>query len=132
MLGGISDKRFLWLIRGVVTLFGIFVMLFAMRSIESNATIFEMVENAYKVTLAGTFVPLFFGLYWKRAMTQGAVLSMILGIGVWLVQESINPAGIYPPQLAGFVAALIGMLAGLMAPQFLRHDPEKQHPSQEL
>ncbi len=33
----------------------------------------------------GRCVPLVFGLYWKRANTQGALCAVVLGIGVWLV-----------------------------------------------
>ena len=40
-----------------------------------------MVENAYRVTLAGAFVPLFAGLFWSKASNFGAFLSLTFGIG---------------------------------------------------
>jgi SSS family solute:Na+ symporter len=52
---------------------------------------YEMVQNAYNVTLAGAFVPLVAGAYWKRANTQGALLSMVLGIGTWLTASQVAP-----------------------------------------
>ena len=43
--------------------------------------------NAYKVTLVTAFVPLFAGLYWKRANIQGALFAVVTGFvddGYWL------------------------------------------------
>jgi Na+/proline symporter len=43
-------------------------------SIKMEGTpIYELVSSAYQVPLVGAFVPLVFGLYWKRATTQGAI-----------------------------------------------------------
>ena len=55
-------------------------------ALTSESSIFKMVENAYKVTLAGAFVPLFFGAYWSRATTQGRSprSSAVLPRGCWL------------------------------------------------
>jgi Na+/proline symporter len=83
-------------------------------ALNSELSIFEMVENAYKVTLAGAIVPLFAGIYWKRANSPGALASIILGIGVWIAMEFVSPEGegVCPPQLAGFVASCFGMIVG--------------------
>ncbi|MEL0027560.1 MAG: sodium:solute symporter family protein [Perlucidibaca sp.] len=104
-----SDRAFLWMMRAVVLTFTMLVTAFAMLS---NDSIFEMVENAYKITLVGTFIPLLCGLYWKRATRTGALLSMALGIGPWITLEFVAPEGFWPPQLAGFLMAIAGMLAG--------------------
>ena len=50
--------------------------------IMKGTPIYELVSAAYQVTLVGAFVPLVFGIYWKRATTQGAIFSLVLGIGV--------------------------------------------------
>ena len=55
--------------RAVVLCFTVLVTLFAL---NSHLSIYKMVENAYKVTLVSAFVPLAFGLYWKRANQLGA------------------------------------------------------------
>jgi solute:Na+ symporter, SSS family len=84
------------------------VLLFALNTSDS---IYEMVKNAYKVTLVGAFVPLVMGLYWKRSTTEGALASCFLGITTWLVFEKLY-AEAFPAQLAGLIAALLGMVVG--------------------
>lgn len=106
-----TDQKLLKITRLSVLVFALIVLAI---SLNSELSIFEMVENAYKVTLVGAFIPLLAGVYWKRANTNGALCSTTLGIAVWLVCEVIIPEGeaACPPQLAGFVASAIGMVAG--------------------
>src|SRR5690348_5749432 len=59
-----SDRLFLRVMRTVLVCFAVVVLGFA---VNSEASIFKMVENAYKVTLVAAFVPLCAGLYWTRA-----------------------------------------------------------------
>lgn len=110
-LPDMDDRQFLKLIR--LCVFGFAAVVLAI-SLNSELSIFEMVENAYKVTLAGAIVPLFAGLFWKQASEGGALTSIALGIGTWLVMECVSPEGegICPPQLAGFAAAAAGMVSG--------------------
>jgi Na+/proline symporter len=116
-----SDKQLLLAMRIVTVTFTILVTLYA---VNSKASIFKMVENAYQVTLVSAFIPLTAGLFWKRATHQGALLSIFAGIVVWL---SILLSGIedplIPAQLAGVVAAFFGMLIGSLAPQWIRWTP---------
>lgn len=114
LIPNLSDKSLLRLTRLCVVIFTIIVLTLAL---NSSLSIFEMVENAYKITLAGAFVPLFAGVYWKRANNLGAMLSIIAGIGTWLLCETIAPEGnaVIPPQLAGFFASCIGMIIGSYA-----------------
>lgn len=131
MLGNISDDKFLWVIRSVVVVFGLLVMAFAL---NSTSSIFEMVENAYKVTLVAAFIPLTLGLYWSRATTQGAMFSIALGVTTWVLLEIGNPEGTWPPQIVGFGMAIIGMVAGSLMPQYLHRDKdviEDEMPSSE-
>jgi Na+/proline symporter len=109
VLPHLNDAQFLKLIRGTVVVFAGIILTFAL---NSQMSIFEMVESAYKVTLAAAFVPLVAGIYWRRANTAGATLSIIMGVGMWLMLEVVAPAGICPPQLAGLAAALLGMALG--------------------
>jgi SSS family transporter len=124
LLGKVSDTRFLWIIRAVVLIFGCFVTLFAL---NSNSSIFEMVENAYKVTLVVAFVPLAAGVYWSKASTQGAAFSMTFGLVVWVFLEATAPEGLWPPQLAGLLAAIVGMVVGALLPQIIASPEQVIH-----
>ncbi len=109
-----NDRQFLLTMRIVVLVFTAIVTAFAM---NTEASIYKMVENAYKVTLVAAFVPLVFGLYWRRATTQGALASIVLGVGSWVLCEVIAPEGLFPPQLVGLALSFGGMLAGSLLPQ---------------
>ncbi len=111
LLPHMTDKKLLHLIRGTVVGFSGLVLVYAF---NSERDIFSMVEDAYKITLAGAFVPLAAGVYWKRANTAGATLSIIFGVGTWLLMEKFSPEGdgVCPPQLAGLLAATFGMILG--------------------
>jgi len=114
----LTDRHFLLITRIVVGVFSIGVVLYSLWALESEATIHQMVENAYKVTLATAFVPLVAGLFWKRANNLGASLSILLGLAVWLGMEFVDPEGALPPQFAGFLASATGMIAGsLLGPR---------------
>ncbi len=112
----VSDAKFLRTIRVTVVVFSVLVTLFAL---NSDVGIFGMVENAYKVTLAGAFVPLFAGIYWKRANALGAILSMTLGIVAWISLEITNPEAAVPPQFVGFLFSIAGMAVGSFLPKWL-------------
>jgi len=87
--------------------------------------IYELVSSAYQVPLVGAFIPLLAGLYWQRATTQGAIFSTVLGLLTWLLFLATPAGEAFPAQLAGLIAAAIGMLIGSLGPQAIanRHDP---------
>ena len=107
-----SQKKLLWITRSVVVAFTVLVVFYSLWSLQSETSIHQMVENAYKVTLACAFVPLVAGLYWKRANNLGAGLSIVLGFAAWIAMEFIAPDAALPPQFAGFIASALGMTAG--------------------
>ncbi len=117
IIGPQSDRHFLLTMRVVVVCFTVAVTLFALKS---TASIYEMVGNAYKVTLVVAFIPLVCGLYWKRANTQGAMFAIIAGLSSWLSLEIFNPEGLWPPQLVGLLMSALGMLAGSLLPDLMR------------
>jgi solute:Na+ symporter, SSS family len=112
-----GDKRFLLLLRIVLVLFTAGVLVFAL---NNTSTMYEMVQNAYKVTLVGAFVPLVCGIYWSRATTQGAVLSALVGLATWVVCETFFADALVPPQIVGLFGAVAGILVGSFAPQVLK------------
>ena len=120
----VSDRQELRTMRITVLVFSCFVLAYAIYM--QGTSIYEMVSGAYQVTLVGAFVPLVMGLYWKRASTQGAILSIALGLGVWL-GFIVSPLGTtFPAQLAGVLASFAGMLVGTLAPQVI-HNKHMAH-----
>ncbi len=121
----VSDAQELRTMRMAVLLFSVGVCAYAIAM--SGKPIYEMVSGAYQVTLVGAVVPLVFGLYWRRASTQGAVLSMVLGLFTWLTFLIAPHWGqVFPGQLAGFLMALAGMLVGSLLPQWINnHHPRE-------
>lgn len=115
----ISNRGLLRVMRVVLVLFAGIVLLFAL---NSEASIFKMVESAYKVTLVAAFVPLLAGLYWPSATTQGALVGMVAGLGTWLILEAtVTPDRVWPAQLVGLLVSAAGMVAGSLAPQWIPH-----------
>lgn len=111
-----TDRQFLFTMRLVVFVFTVFVTVLAL---NSKSSIYQMVENAYKVTLVAAFVPLAFGVYWKRATRQGALAAVLLGLCSWVLAELFAPEGLWPPQLVGLLFSLGGMVCGSLLPQRL-------------
>ena len=119
LLPTIGDRGLLAVMRTVLVGFAALVLLFAL---NSEASIFKMVESAYKVTLVAAFVPLLAGLYWPRATTQGAMLAIVAGLATWLTLEcSVTPDQVWPPQLVGMLVASGGMVVGSLLPQWIPH-----------
>lgn len=118
---GISDQQLLKAMRWVTVIFTLLVTLYAL---NSDASIFEMVENAYQVTLATAFIPLVFGIFWRRATNQGALAAIFCGLIVWLGSLIFGPEdATLPPQFAGLLASFGGMMVGSLMPQFVKYDP---------
>jgi SSS family solute:Na+ symporter len=122
-----NDVQMLKATRIVVACFAVAVTAFALYS--EGTPIYEMVGNAYKITLVGAFVPLVAGLYWKRASTQGALFSVIGGLVCWLLMEKFGGDSIWPPQLAGLLVSFLGMVVGSLLPQVLGRNALAGQPS---
>ena len=120
LLPRISDQRFLHLMRVVIVGFTGVVTAVAL---STDASIYKMVENAYKVTLVGAFVPLVCGLYWRRSTNLGATLAIIFGLVTWIGFEKYAPDGFMPPQLAGLIASFGGMIVGSLSLRSLQREP---------
>jgi solute:Na+ symporter, SSS family len=110
----LSDQGLLKIMRITVLFFTIAVTFFAM---NSELSIFKMVESAYKVTLVAAFVPLAFGIYWSKANSLGGLLAVVFGLTVWIGAEILAPEATLPPQLAGLLASIAGMLLGGLVPR---------------
>jgi SSS family solute:Na+ symporter len=117
----LKDETMLKMLRFILFTFAVAA---TVNAVTSTDTMYEMVENAYTVTLVGALAPLVLGIYWKKATTQGALASILCGILVWV-------AGVFflseehpvPPKLYGLVASFIGMIAGSLLPQVMQTLP---------
>ncbi|HVZ42439.1 MAG TPA: sodium:solute symporter family protein [Ramlibacter sp.] len=124
-----TDREQLYAMRWTIVIFTALVLAYAVAM--KGTAIYDLVSAAYQVTLVGAFVPLVMGLYWKRSTTQGAILSLALGVGVWIVffpqvgGEALSK--MFPGQLAGLIAAFVGMIGGSLAPQMLRNRHDATH-----
>ena len=130
MLGHkLSDRKMLHTMRGVTVVFTILVTLYAM---NSKASIFKMVENAYQITLVMAFVPLVAGVYWKRSTTQGALAAIFCGLSVWLSILIFRPEDPFvPAHFAGLLASICGMIIGTLLPSVVaRQLPEEPEHAQ--
>ncbi len=116
-----NDHQLLRAMRITLWGFGGVVLMVALNSEQS---IFKMVESAYKITLVAAFTPLAFGLYWKRANTQGALAAMVMGLSTWMLLEVFEPSTIWPPQLVGLLVSLLSMVAGSLLPNFIGEHAE--------
>lgn len=111
--------------RAAVLIFSVCVCAYAI-SLQGTP-IYDLVSGAYQVTLVGAFVPLVSGLYWKRASTQGAIFSIVLGIVTWLLFLTTPAGESFPAQLAGFLMAWVGMMLGSLGPQAIRNRHGTHH-----
>lgn len=120
----LDDRGFLRVMRFCLVGFAGCVLLYAL---NSELTIFGMVESAYKITLAGAFVPLFFGAFWKRATSQGALAAIVSGIGTWVAIELlVGEESLVPPQLIGLGVSIVAMIVGSLLPQRYGRASEQQ------
>ncbi len=120
-----SDRQELKAMRITVLVFSLLVLGYAIWM--QGSSIYEMVSGAYQVTLVGAFVPLAFGLYWKKATTQGALFAIVLGLLSWGLFLATPAGEEFPAQLAGVLASLGGMLIGSLGPQAIRNQQGSHH-----
>ena len=121
----LGDKQELRTMRITVLIFSACVCAYAIAL--QGTSIYEQVSGAYQVTLVGAIVPLAAGIYWKRATTQGAVFSIVLGVAAWLFFLYTPAKDQFPPQLAGLLMALVGMVVGSLGPQAVRNRHGSHH-----
>jgi solute:Na+ symporter, SSS family len=108
----LTDTQLLLVIRAAV----VFVTLASVWMGLVRQDIFELVGESSAFSLVSLFVPLVFGLYWKRATNTGCLAAMSLGLGVWLLCDFVWQTT-FPPILYGTIASLFGMVAGSLVTQ---------------
>jgi SSS family transporter len=104
-----SDKQFLVITKISVLLFSaVGTVMACMRS-----NIYELVGESSILSLVSLFVPLVFGLYWKRATSVGALSSIITGISSWVYFKNYPLAipSLMPALLISGIVMIIASLA---------------------
>ena len=108
----LTDKKLLQIMRLSV----VFVAICSAFMASLNANIYDLVAQSSALSLVALFVPLTAGLYWKRASNLGALLSMLLGLVVWLYFEMVGSQT--PSLILGTLASILGMIVGtILQPQ---------------
>lgn len=107
-----GDELF-WM-RGTLILFAVSVFSYSLY-FEGTA-IYDMVAMAYQFPVVGAFWPLVCGLYWKKATTQGAWCSILVGGATWTLLTVTSLGDVIPSVLGGFVVAAIAMVVGSLLP----------------
>ena len=102
----VTDKKLLQIMRWSVV--GVAICSAVMANWNSN--IFDLVSQSSALSLVSLFIPLTAGLYWKKASCTGALLAMLVGMGVWLACEIIGTD--IPSLIYGGIASWAGMLVG--------------------
>jgi len=106
-----TDRQFLLLTKVSVLIFSaIGTIMACMRS-----NIYELVGESSILSLVSLFVPLVFGLYWKRANGTGALLSMIMGMLSWFYFEAFPL--VIPSLVPALFISTVGMVVGSMLPK---------------
>jgi Na+/proline symporter len=82
-----TDKQFLHLLRACVIIIGSISIGISMFS----TNIFELVAESAIFGMVSLLAPVVAGLYWKTATRNGAILSMLGGISVYILFEYIYP-----------------------------------------
>src|SRR5881394_3006419 len=125
LLPRMSDRQFMLSLRLVLISFTLAALIFAL---NSKQTMYDMVQNAYTVTLVAALVPLAAGIFWKRASNTGAILSSLFGLVSWVIAAFTAPDATVPPPLVGLAFSLFGMVAGSLLPRPLGHaQPHGRH-----
>lgn len=112
-----SDKQLLIVTKVSVLFFS--ALATTMACLRSN--IYELVGESSILSLVSLFAPLTFGLYWKRASSMGALLSMVLGMLAWIIFEFYETS--WPSLVPATLVSITAMIAGsLLWPDKLKNN----------
>ncbi len=114
----LDDHQFLVLTRFSVLIFAATATIMA--CLRSN--IYHLVGESSVLSLVSLFAPLVFGLYWKRATSNGALLSMVLGITTWAIFEFYKTS--WPSLVPALAMSIVGMVVGSLVRLDKKKEPD--------
>ncbi|MBN1625063.1 MAG: hypothetical protein JW944_00950 [Deltaproteobacteria bacterium] len=94
-----TEKEKLRLCRWSVPVLGVVSLMMALYF----QNIYELCQEAWGILLTGVAAPMFFGVYWKRTTSAGALTGAIAGIVCWVVVKVFFED--YPSNLIGFICS---------------------------
>jgi SSS family solute:Na+ symporter len=101
-----SDREMLLLTR--LSLLAFSIVATSMACWREN--IYELVGESSILSLVSLFVPLTFGLYWRKANAAGAIMAMVAGSVTWFACEWSETS--WPSLVLATLASFAGMLVG--------------------
>jgi solute:Na+ symporter, SSS family len=107
----VTDKQLLWISRFSVLIISGISLVMAIK----RGNIYELVGEAASVGLVSIFVPLTAGVFWKKANTTGAIISITAGMAAWIMASLLDTK--VNPILYGFFVSAVGMWAGTVTSQ---------------
>lgn len=111
-----TDKQLLMLTRLSV----IFCSALSTVLATMNSNIYELVGVSSVLSLVSLFVPMAFGLYWKRSSSTGAILSMVAGMAAWFYFEYF-PLSVPALVPATLISMIVFLLGSLLVPDIKRY-----------
>jgi Na+/proline symporter len=106
------------------------IALLSLATAFSGKGAYELLKDAYSMTLVGLFVPLMAGLYWKNVAKQTIFLSMLAGTISWcshwwldwefalegalasLIPTDVSWLGKVPQEILATFMSFVGLLVG--------------------
>ncbi len=104
--GKLKDTYLLLILRANVLV----VALIATYMASRDSNIYELVAGASILLLVSLFAPLTAGLYWKKASKMGAILSMVIGMMVYLICDNLELE--IESHIFGLLASILAMIFG--------------------
>ncbi|PRY07372.1 SSS family transporter [Pontibacter ummariensis] len=121
LLKNLDDDKLLLLSR--ISVLVVAAVSLGMALTQSN--IYELVSESSALSLVSLFVPLVAGMFWRKTNAAGAVASMLLGMGVWLLalyqETEINP------MLYGLAGSIAGLFLGQPMGRKVEQGKELEH-----
>lgn len=101
-----TDKQLLLITRLSVVFFSIAATILACL----NSNIFELVGVSSILTLVSLFIPMVFGMYWKRSSSAGAIAAMVAGMLTWFYFKyfPLSVPALVPATLISMIAFFLG------------------------
>jgi Na+/proline symporter len=87
-------------------------------------SIYNLAADSSSLTLVALFIPLTFGIYWKKTSSTAALLSMLSGFALWLIYDWIWPDALCP---SIFPATLLSMFVIVLFSYIV---PDKTKPTE--